>query len=368
MRLNDLGEFGLIDRLAALLPPLPSGVLTGVGDDCAVLDAPGDRALLFAADACIEGTHFFIETPQIGWKALVANLSDIAAMGGRPLAALAVLAARPDVDVRVADLIYEDLARASAHYSVPVVGGDTVSTSGPLTLAISVLGDVPKGQVLRRCGAQPGHVLMATGWLGCALGGLEVYRARREMWSLAGTIASQKPPMEYQHRLAFVTATLLRTHRQRPQLGDAVASHRLELEFHEPLAHVAAGRALAESGVVSAMMDVSDGLAGDASKLASASGVGICVDARRIPLCPDLVACYGTPGAISLALQGGEDYALIFTVPPEHVAHAEEALARIDYSAAAIGTVVPEDEGCTFLDRSGQGHPLATADSWDHFR
>jgi len=365
MRLNDIGEFRLIDRLAAMLPALPPQVIAGVGDDCAVLDAGGGKALLFAVDACIEGTHFFIETPQIGWKALAANLSDIAAMGGRPTAALVVLGARPDVDVRVVDEIYADLVRASRHYGVPLVGGDTVSTSGPLVLAVSVLGEADADRVLRRDGASPGDALMVVGWLGSALGGLHVYRARREMWTLSSSIATHKPPMDYYGRLAFVTTTLLRNQPQRPQLGDPLATHRLELEFHEPLAHLKAGAALAETGKVTAMIDVSDGLAGDAEKLAQASGVGVRVDMAKLPISPDLAKCYGE-GARALALQGGEDYALLFTVRPEDEPAAGAALEAHGYVASTIGHMTADPNELAVVDPSGDEHSLGAL-SWDHF-
>lgn len=367
MRLNDIGEFPLIERLKVLLPEPPGSVLAGIGDDCAVLDAGDDRALLFAADACVEGTHFFTESPQIGWKALTSNLSDIAAMGGTPIAALAVLAARPDVEVRIIDEIYGDMARAARHYGVPIVGGDTVSTSGPLAVAVSVLGEVHKDRVVLRSGASPGQALVVVGWLGTAYAGCELYRTRREMWDMSRAIATHRPTLEYTERLAFVTASLMRGQTVRPRLQDSQATHRLDLEFHEPLAHLAAGRALAETGAVTAMIDVSDGLAGDARKLAEASCVGLRIHLGDLPLAPDLLTCFGDDQAPFLALCGGEDFALLFTVPKSALPVVTRALEAEYYLPSVVGETTDEPGRHTVVLPGGEEEDLSSTASWDHF-
>lgn len=367
MRLDDIGEFRLIERLAAMLPATPDWVLAGIGDDCAALDGPGGKVTLFATDTSVEGTHFLMETPRIGWKTLVSNLSDIAAMGGTPRAALASLAARPDVELAVVDRIYHELARAAAHYDIPVVGGDTVSTAGPLVLSVSVLGEVRRERLVRRSGARVGDALMVVGWLGDALGGHEVYQARRAMWDMSHAVTTHQPALEYHDRLAHVTAALMRGSRPKPRLEDSRATHRLELAFHNPLALVRAGQVIAETGRATAMIDVSDGLHGDASKLADASNVGFRIEMGALPVSPDLVGCFGEDRAPWLALQGGEDYALLFTVPQDGVAEVTQALEAAHHLPSVIGVATDPADGVYVVDPSGEVQ-TSPVRSWGHFR
>jgi thiamine-monophosphate kinase len=378
VRLGDLGEFGLIDRLrerVAEAPAAPCGsaedpgarVIEGIGDDCAVLDQGDGRALLITTDACIEGTHFYGDAPIVGWKALAASLSDIAAMGGRALAAVVVLGARADTELAAIDAIYGDLLECARHYGVPLVGGDTVATTGPMILATTVVGEARLDRVVRRAGARVDDVVMVVGWLGAARGGFELYRSRREMWDISRAVATHRPRLTYHERLAVVATSLLREGGGHVGATDPEAGHRLETEFHYPLAHLRAGAILAETGKVSAMIDVSDGLSGDATRLACASGVGMRLDAAALPIAPELVTCFGAEEALSLAVRGGEDYALLFTVAPGDADAIEAALAAAHYAPSRIGTVTPEADGLTLHEADGAVRPLDPSASWSHF-
>jgi thiamine-monophosphate kinase len=162
IRVGDLGEFGLIDRLARLLPTSPN-VLEGIGDDCAAIRV-GDRVLLVSTDLSIEEVHFrrtYCDPEDIGWKAAATSLSDIAAMGGAPLFCLASLACSPDTEAAFIERIYQGLSSAASRFGATVVGGDTSRTPGPLTLDVMVAGEARGGRFLRRKGARIGDVLAA---------------------------------------------------------------------------------------------------------------------------------------------------------------------------------------------------------------
>src|SRR5579885_2312341 len=173
MRLDELGEFGLIARLTGDLGTRPD-VMLGVGDDAAVLDLGGDALLVATVDAQVEGRHFLrgVATPEeIGHKALAVNLSDIAAMGDEPLWALVSLLVPPELPVETLDGIYAGFNMLAGRFGVALVGGNVAATDGPLAIDVTLLGRVPRGRVLTRAGGQPGDSLLVTGTLGAAAAG-----------------------------------------------------------------------------------------------------------------------------------------------------------------------------------------------------
>ncbi|MEO7837351.1 MAG: thiamine-phosphate kinase [Acidimicrobiales bacterium] len=260
-----MGEFAAIDRLRRRLPQPPAGQ-TWIGDDAAVVAGPAG-ALLLSTDAVVAGVHAdltLVGLDDLGWKAVAAAVSDVAAMGGRPTYLLVSVCGPDGTDI---DLLYAGIAEASAEYRCPVVGGD-VSVSSELAVVVTVAGDAGAEPAVLRSGARPGDTVYLTGPLGSSAAGLRLLRA--------GGTAPQDP---------------------------LVCAHR------RPRARPAEGSAARRAGATS-MIDVSDGLAGDVRHLADASGVGVALDA--VP-----VAEGASPGE---ALGGGEDYELIFTAPtPEHV-------------------------------------------------
>ena len=337
--LSALGEFALIARLTRDLETRPDVVLSA-GDDAALLDpgASSDTLLVATCDAQVEGRHFLrdIATPEeIGHKALAVNLSDIAAMGAEPLWALVSLMLPPELDVDVLDGVYAGMRALARRYDVAIVGGNVAATAGPLTLDVTLLGRVARNYALTRGGGRPGDALLVTGALGAAAAGL----------------------------LAFVPPAMASA-RVSP---DILALVRRALVAPEP--RVAEGRALAAVDVVTALLDVSDGLVADLGHLCDASGVGAVVKADLVPIAPETVAVCSASGrdALELALAGGEDYELLCAVRPEGIERALDAVRAVGGVASPIGYLTDATRGISLQKRDGTTLPLPRA-GWDHLR
>ncbi len=304
--LRDLGEDALVARLIHDLP-LGGDVIAGAGDDCAVLESPDpDLWELLKTDCVVEGVHFFPGTPgeSVGWKALCRAVSDIAAMGGVPRAAVVTLVAPPDRPVTEIEAWFRGLAKAARAYGVSVVGGETSAPapgSDSAMLSITLTGWVEKDRCVFRHGARPGDEIFVTGVLGRTLS-----------W----------------HHLHF-----------RPRLEEA----RWLVHEHRPVA----------------MMDLSDGLARDLRRLAQAGGVGFRIETGSLP-CRD--GC-----SVAEALGDGEEYELLFCLPTEEgdalLAAWSEKFPGVGLSR--IGRVTTADEGFHFLDAEGECARIP--DGWGHF-
>jgi len=285
------GEFALIARHFRRLAGPGS---LDLSDDAAVFDPPPGRQLVAAADAMVEGVHFLPDDPPetVGRKLLRVNLSDLAAMGAAPLGYLLTVALPRGTPEDWTAAFAEGLAADGESYGVHALGGDTVSTPGPATFSLTILGTVAPGAALRRAGARPGDRVWVSGTLGDGALGLRVLRG-------------ELPP-------------------------DA-AGH-LARRYRLPEPRLALGAALA--GVATAAMDVSDGAAQDLGHLCRASGCGATIDSPLLPLSDAARAVFETnPALLPLALAGGDDYELLFAAPP---GRSDEVLAR----AAAAGTPV----------------------------
>lgn len=289
-----LGEFELIRRYFAAAGAVRADVVLGVGDDGAVLAPPPGQELIAVADTLVEGIHFLPGSPaeSIGHRALAVNLSDVAAMGASPAWSLLALTL-PRVDERWLADFARGYGRLAQRHGVALVGGDT--TRGPLSLTVQVLGFAPAGRALRRTGARPGDLLCVTGTPGDAAAGLELERAAA-------------------------------TH-----VADGARHLRDRFLFPQP--RLVGGWLLRD--FASACIDVSDGLLGDAGKLAAASGCGAVLQVEQLPLSAPLRA-WAPPGqAIELALTGGDDYELCFTLPPARRAALEAAWPGV-HAAAGV--------------------------------
>lgn len=319
-----MGEFELIRRHFMRAKPGPAVVL-GIGDDCALLRPSPGHQLAISSDMLVEGRHFFpeVDPAALGHKALAVNLSDLAAMGARPLGFTLALALPRADDAWLADFSGGLLALADAH-GCPLVGGDT--TRGPLNLCITVFGEVAPGQALRRDAARTGDDLWLSGRTGEARLALE--RLRGTGWALASTE------------------------------DHALCRQRLE----RPTPRLALGRKLA--GVAHAAIDLSDGLAGDLGHILSASGVGAEIDLVALPVAPDLQPLPET-ARLECLLHGGDDYELLFTAPPA----AHDAVLRAGSASATpvqrIGRITAA-EGLRLLGPDGRARPV-NARSYDHF-
>ena len=323
--LSQLGEFGLIERLARKLTstqPAAGRLELAVGDDCALLTPPPGTELATTVDALIEGVHFrrdWSRPEDLGWKALAVNVSDLGAMGARPLGALISIALPADVPVRWIERFYTGLADCAAAYGCPVVGGDTVRSPQHVALSVTAFGTVPEGRAVRRSGARVGDLLCVTGVLGDSGAGLELLQRG----------------------------------------GPRKRGYRALYDWHlRPVPPAQAGVALAEAGLPTAMLDLSDGLGSDLRHLAKASGVGARVDARRLPISDAARRAAVELGCdpVRWALFGGEDYQLAFTVPPERFTEIPATLGPYGVTATIIGAITRR--GLTVTLPDGTSRPL----------
>lgn len=318
-----LGEFALIDRFFRGLGARRADVALGIGDDAAVVDLPPGRRLVAATDTLVEGIHFPRATPprSIGHRALAVNLSDLAAMGAKPAWATLALTL-PAAEEAWFGEFAQGLDQIARAHEVALIGGDT--TSGPLTVTVTLLGSVDSRGFLPRSGAAPGHHLFVSGTVGDAAAGLAVLESRLEK-------------------------------------GTAAAREDLQRRFLFPEPRVELGERLL--GIASAAIDVSDGLVADAGKLVHASACGARIDARKLPLSAAILACAGPQSGRDWALSGGDDYELCFTVPPERLAQLTENLPAQRWPYTAIGILtqgrgVEVHDGAAILkiDRPGFDH------------
>jgi len=285
LKFNEIGEFGFIDSIKGRCAIPTQGVIKGIGDDCAVMSAPQGRVLLYTTDMLVQDIHFMIERIpfyQLGRKAIAVNLSDIAAMGGRPLVALISLAIPAETEVEAIHEFYRGMRDICEQYNLFIGGGDTVASPDKLVINVSVIGDAKKNEVLYRSGAGPGEMIYLAGPVGDSAAGLKI---------LTNEIAPPEGMRDY-----FIKA------------------------HNDPAPLVETGEIIAASGLASAMIDLSDGLLSDLGHICEESKVGALLFAEKIPISPELTMLAGSAGfdPLELALSGGEDYQLVFTVPMEH--------------------------------------------------
>ena len=281
----DLGEHALLDRLRARVPPAPAWVALGIGDDAAVFEPAPNELVVATTDTLVEGVHFdprLATFADLGHKALAVNLSDLAAMGATPRAALLSLALPDAVAVVDFDALVDGFLAAAAAAGVALVGGNLARSPGPLVVDVTALGSVRRRRVLGRSGGRPGDELYVSGTIGGATAALEWLSA-----AAAGDPAGEPPP-----------ATIAR--------------------YRRPQARVRLGVVVGRTRSAGACMDLSDGLADAVRQMAAASGTGARVEAGAVPLDPGARAWFERHGRgpLEAALAGGEDYELLFAVPP----------------------------------------------------
>jgi len=341
-----VGQFGLIAEIRRILAapdgpagPAPGGapprghVVLGPGDDCAVVATEPNHELLLTTDAQHEGVHFdlrWMAVRQAGRRAMAAALSDIAAMAGRPRAALVALAFPADTTVEAALDLVRGAAEVGEVHGCPIVGGNVVRSPGGISITTSIVGQVRRGKAVRRSGARPGDEVWVTGEPGAALAGLLALKA--------GLGAD-------------------------PQAAPFVR------RFLEPTPRIAEAELLAEKGQLHALMDVSDGLAGDLARICEESGVGVRLNRERIPVSPALRALAPRLGAgdpVDLVLRGGEDFELLVVAPAGRIPTVKGEIEGVfGVKMWRIGDVRPE-AGITIQDPGSMAFPLEVR-SFDHF-
>ncbi|WP_251359038.1 thiamine-phosphate kinase [Kangiella sp. TOML190] len=313
-------EFEVIQKFFNFEQKLSKSIIQSIGDDCAVLDIPNNRQLVTSTDTLVSGVHFFADASpqQIAYKALAANVSDLLAMGAKPLA-FTLAMSLPEIDPDWLKAFSQELQAQAKHYRINLIGGDT--TRGALSITISVLGLVKKGRAVSRSQAQIADDIWVTGNLGAARAALKLHKK------------AQLNADEQQLWLALT----------RPQLAASFA------------------RKLAK--FATAAIDVSDGLLADLGHILVQSKVGASIDVEALPLSESLINHLSLEAARQSALAGGDDYQLCFTANKKHRAKILTQTQKTQTQVTRVGIICAQ--GLNVL-LNGEPYPI-TENSWQHF-
>ncbi len=332
MKLSDLGEFGLIDRIKNLVTIDSKNILIGIDDDAAAVQTSPDKILLATTDALIEGVHFdlnYFNFYQLGWRALSANLSDIAAMGGQPLYVLVSLGLPSHLDAESVLDLYRGMKALGDEFQTAIIGGDTTQSPDRVFISITILGVAEPSKLIRRSGAQIGDAIFVTGDLGGAAAGMQVLKS--------------------QSKLKARFATLVQKHlTPRPRVREA--------------------RFLVDNFPIHSMIDISDGLASEVHHICKLSKVGALVDEKKIPIHAETQAAAKNfaDDPLDYALYGGEDFELLFTAPMElHETLPHKFSEQFAICCTHIGVI--ENQNRRLLNSKGEMVELV-AKGYDHFQ
>ncbi len=332
---SQIGEFGLIERIQKILGKAQNEkIILGIGDDTAVIDIGGGKVQLVTCDIQIEGQHFhrnFLSPYQLGRRAMAVNLSDIAAMGGTPTFALVSLGVPTDFPVSDFEDLFRGFRDQLDEFDATVIGGNLARSDSGLIIDITMLGESKRDLFLTRSSASPGDRIFVTNFLGMAGAGVAILQH-----------FGSEFPEKYEK---FVTA------------------------YRQPLPRIHFGKKLAESGLVTAMLDISDGLAGDLNHICEQSRCGAVVLQEKLPFESDLAELKNiskkTPE--EMALFGGEDYELLFTVKQD--AEIEKIKNLADQAGVVtheIGYLTEDKNGFVLQDSTGAKRNINPY-GWDHF-
>lgn len=334
--ISTLGEFGLIDRLTRDFPLRNKSSLKGVGDDCAVMEYK-DTEVLVSTDLLVEGIHFdltYVPLKHLGYKAAVVNFSDIYAMNGHPRQITVSLAISRRFTVEHMEELYSGIRLACDIYGVDLVGGDTTSSRSGLIISVTAIGDAPAGNIAYRSGAKDTDLICVSGDLGAAYMGLQLLE--REKVASAG----QKDFVPQFSGKEYLIERQLKPEARRDVIEN-----------------------LAKEGIVpTSMMDISDGLSSELLHICKASDCGCRIYEDRIPIDYQtaVMAEELNMNLVTAAMNGGEDYELLFTVP----LHAHEAIRKIP-GVHVIGHITKPSLGAALITRDGAEIPIR-AQGWNH--
>jgi thiamine-monophosphate kinase len=333
--ISQLGEFGLIDRLTNKIKLTNSSTIKGVGDDCAVLKFE-NKLLVVTTDLLTEGIHFnlmYVPIKHLGYKSVMVNLSDVVAMNAIPRQITVSLAISSKFSVELLEELYDGIHLACEEFGVDLVGGDTTTSMNGLTISITAIGEASEDSISYRSGAQKTDLVCVTGDLGGAYMGLQLLERENEVFKVNAAMKPQLDGYEY------ILARQLR-----------------------PVARVDMQKKFEDLGVKpTSMIDVSDGLSSEVKHICKASGVGVRIYEERIPLDSETKAMAEEfhMNPLVAALNGGEDYELLFTVPL-----ADHDKIRNHPDITVIGHVVDATEGTKIITTGGSEIEL-TAQGWN---
>ena len=313
---SDLTEAELVARIERGLAPPPSWLLVGIGDDAAVIEPERNRVEVLSVDALVDGVHFdrrVVPPDAIGHRALAVNLSDLAAMGASPRAALVSLMLPDTLTIADFDLIASGLCTLARRHGVVIAGGNLTKTPGPLAIDVTVTGTLKRRDVLKRTGAKPGDEVYVTGEIGGAVAGLELLRA-----GLEGTAIER---------------------------------------YLRPQPRLRMGTLLARNRAATACIDLSDGLADALHQLAASNRLGIKVQAGALPIEPGATAWFRQAGRDPIAASlASDDYELLFTARPRSRGRLEAARRHGDVRVTRIGVCTGEQ--AVVLEQDGRSEPM----------
>jgi thiamine-monophosphate kinase len=336
--ISELGEFGLIDRLTKDIQLKNNSTIKGVGDDAAILEY-GDKQIVVSSDLLTEGIHFnlmYVPLKHLGYKAVIVNLSDVCAMNAVPKQIVVNIAVSGKFSVEAVEELYSGIHLACEKYGVDLVGGDTTSSLTGLTISITVLGEVEKENVVLRSGAKPNDLLCVTGDLGGAYMGLQLLERENEVFKV-------NPNMQ-------------------PQLVGY--DYILQRQLH-PEARVDIVSAFQKLNIKpTSMIDISDGLSSEIHHLCKNSGLGCSLYEEKVPLDfqTKKMAEEMNINPLVAALNGGEDYELLFTLPL-----TDYDKIKNDPDFTIIGHITEAAEGVNLITTGGSAIPLV-AQGWVHGR
>lgn len=342
-----VGEFGLIDRLKKIVDfPVDDATLRdnlrrGISDDTAAYLPTSGKIQLVTTDILTEGVHFdltYTSMKHLGWKTMVASLSDIAAMGGTPRYATIGISLPNKISVEMAEELYEGMAYACRKYSFLIVGGDTTTSFTNMWLVATIIGEADESRILYRSGAKPGDYLCVTGHLGGSLAGLKILQREKKRFTESGHQPAFKPEFE--------------------MYAGALEKHLM------PKPRFDISRLLVEKVKTHALIDISDGLASEVHHICHESNVGATVFEHNIPVdaVTQRIAEEFSESAANYALYGGDEFELLFTLSDREYATLEQLTNDI----SVIGRIVKPEEGIHLLRENGESEPL-TPGGWNHF-
>jgi thiamine-monophosphate kinase len=319
MKINQIGEFGLIDLIKRRILSKDKRVLVNIGDDAAVIKPSEDKLLVFTTDTLLEKVHFdlrYFTFEQIGWKAMVANLSDIAAMGALPKFALVTIGLPQSISVENVISIYDGMNKIARRYNCKVIGGDTLFSPRGIFISIALSGEVEKEFLVKRSGARKGDLLCVTGDLGEAQAGLEFLKKNPK----------KKSPIIRKHLNPF------------PRINEA--------------------RALVKNLKISSMIDISDGLSSELFHLTEENNLGAIIYEEKIPISPNCIKAGNLLKRSPLlwALSSGEEYELLFTFSRKELPHLEKVKRK--FKVSVIGMILDKKEGIYLMEKSGKRKKL----------
>ena len=344
----DIGETSLIERIAKIVNirlddrGIHDNLLLGIGDDTAVFRPTPGKAMLLTTDSFIEGVHFdltFTSFLHLGWKAMAANLSDIASMGGKPRYATVAISLPQKISLEMIEEFYRGAAEACKKYSCLIAGGDTTASFANLAITVALTGEAEEGRILYRSGAKPGDLICVSGHLGASYAGLKILQREKQRF------IDSPDPKGFEPNLAPYAPALEKHLMPKPRFDISTF--------------------LVEMVKTHSAIDISDGLASEVHRLCAASGTGAKIYEHNLPLdaITQFVATEFSEPPYEYALYGGEEYELLFTMDDKEF----EVLESLTSDVTIIGRMTPKEDGIELVRENGESGPLAPA-GWDHFR